>query len=139
MNYASGHDEILPVSQQYKDPFGGWGASLVDGLSSLLVMELYEEFEEALLELEKINFLTDQKVSVFESIIRYLGGFLSAYELSNKKYPILLQKADELGQALLPAFDLPTGLPPHEWNPVKYVGVLHYYFGENKEWMNGNE
>ncbi|KAI9497830.1 glycoside hydrolase [Zychaea mexicana] len=119
MKYAKGHDELMPVSQQYKNPFGGWGASLVDGLSTLVVMELHEEFEEALPELAKINFTVDQKVSVFESTIRYLGGLLSAYELTNQKHPILLQKADELGQALLPAFETPSGLPPHEWNPVK--------------------
>ncbi|KAI9274433.1 glycoside hydrolase [Phascolomyces articulosus] len=120
MKYAKGHDELMPVSLKHKDPFGGWGATLVDGLSTLLVMELYEEFEETLPELEKINFLVDEKVSVFESTIRYLGGLLSAYELTNRKYPILLQKADELGQALLPAFDYTlNGLPPHEWNPVK--------------------
>ncbi|KAI8145813.1 glycoside hydrolase [Fennellomyces sp. T-0311] len=119
MKYAKGHDELAPVSQKYKDPFGGWGASLVDGLSTLLVMELHEEFKEALPELAKINFSTDQKVSVFESTIRYLGGLLSAYEMTNREYPLLLQKADELGQVLLPAFDTPTGLPTHEWNPVK--------------------
>ncbi|CDS13087.1 hypothetical protein LRAMOSA05271 [Lichtheimia ramosa] len=118
--YAWMHDELKPVSKSFKDPFGGWGASLVDGLSTLLVMGLEDEFREALPELEKIEFHAyDGTVSVFESIIRYMGGLLSAYELSNEQYPILLQKADELGQVLLPAFDTPTGLPTHEWNPVK--------------------
>lgn len=119
------HDELKPVSKSFKDPFGGWGASLVDGLSTLLVMGLEDEFREALPELEKIEFHAyDGTVSVFESIIRYMGGLLSAYELSNEQYPILLQKADELGQVLLPAFDTTTGLPTHEWNPVKYVLML---------------
>jgi hypothetical protein len=45
----------------------------------------------------------------FETTIRYLGGLLSAYALSNDT--IFLTKADELGQILLPVFDTPSGLP----------------------------
>ena len=45
----------------------------------------------------------------FETVIRYLGGLLSAYALS--KDPILLARADDLGAALLPVFDTPSGLP----------------------------
>lgn len=37
---------------------------------------------------------------MFETTIRYLGGILSAYELSGEKYPILVQKAKELGDKL---------------------------------------
>ena len=45
----------------------------------------------------------------FETVIRYLGGLLSAYALS--KDPILLSRADDLGLALLPAFNTTSGLP----------------------------
>jgi Glycosyl hydrolase family 47 len=38
--------------------------------------------------------------SVFETTIRYLGGLLSAYELSGQRYPILLQKAQEVADKL---------------------------------------
>jgi mannosyl-oligosaccharide alpha-1,2-mannosidase len=38
--------------------------------------------------------------SVFESTIRYLGGLLSAYELSDEKHPILLRKARQLADKL---------------------------------------
>lgn len=38
--------------------------------------------------------------SVFETTIRYLGGLLSAYELSNQQFPVLLQKAKEVGDKL---------------------------------------
>ena len=44
----------------------------------------------------------------FETVIRYLGGLLSAYALSGNK--ILLNKAEELGMTLLPVFNTPTGL-----------------------------
>lgn len=38
--------------------------------------------------------------SVFETTIRYLGGFLSAYELDDFKNPILLQKAQEVADKM---------------------------------------
>jgi hypothetical protein len=45
----------------------------------------------------------------FETVIRYLGGLLSAYALS--KEPILLARADDLGGMLLPAFNTTSGMP----------------------------
>lgn len=38
--------------------------------------------------------------SVFETTIRYVGGLLSAYELSDRQHSVLLQKAKELGDKL---------------------------------------
>lgn len=38
--------------------------------------------------------------SVFETAIRYVGGYLSAYELSGAKYPVLVQKAEEIAAGL---------------------------------------
>jgi len=52
----------------------------------------------------------------FETVIRYLGGLLSAYALSQD--PILLSRADDLGAALLPAFGTPSGLPIFSVNTV---------------------
>ena len=51
----------------------------------------------------------DKYAPFFETVIRYLGGLLSAYALS--KDPILLARADDLGTALLPVFRTPSGLP----------------------------
>ncbi|KAI9480876.1 MAG: glycosyl hydrolase family 47-domain-containing protein [Benjaminiella poitrasii] len=118
-NYALGHDELKPLTNKPKDPFGGWGATMIDSLSTMLVMELTDEFLNIMPRIHKINFKVDTDISVFESIIRYLGGFLSAYELSDRKQDILIQKAEKLAQELLPAFDTPSGLPHHLWNPVR--------------------
>ena len=52
--------------------------------------------------------------SFFEAVIRYIGGLLSAYALS--KDPILLARADDLGNALLPVFRTPSGLPMESVN-----------------------
>lgn len=38
--------------------------------------------------------------SVFETTIRYVGGFLSAYELSGEKFPILVEKAKEVADKM---------------------------------------
>lgn len=117
--YALGHDELKPLSNKPNDPFGGWGATMVDALSTLLVMDLTTEFQNVMPRISKINFKVDDDISVFESIIRYLGGFLSAYELSERKQDVLIQKAEKLAIELLPAFDTPSGLPHHLWNPVQ--------------------
>lgn len=58
-------------------------------------------------------------VPFFETVIRYLGGLLSAYALSHDA--VLLKRADELGAALLPAFDTPSGLPAFSVNTVTGV------------------
>ena len=58
----------------------------------------------------------DNSAPFFETVIRYLGGLLSAYALS--KDPILLARADDLGTALLPVFGTPTGLPMSSVNTV---------------------
>ncbi|KAG2215703.1 hypothetical protein INT46_003915 [Mucor plumbeus] len=123
--YAFGHDELKPLSNKPKDPFGGWGATMIDALSTLAVMELPEEILKVMPRLHKINFKIDEDVSVFESIIRYLGGFLSAFELTERKQNMLLQKAEKLAQELLPAFDTPSGLPHHLWNPVQNQANNH--------------
>ena len=52
----------------------------------------------------------------FETVIRYLGGLLSAYALSQD--PILLSRADDLGTVLLPVFLTPSGLPMFSVNTV---------------------
>jgi mannosyl-oligosaccharide alpha-1,2-mannosidase len=42
----------------------------------------------------------DNPFSVFETTIRYLGGLLSAYELSDNKFPVLVQKAKEVADKM---------------------------------------
>jgi len=98
--------------------------TLVDALDTMYLMGFEEEFEKARDFVKKINFKVDHPLSVFETTIRYLGGFLGAYTLS--KDPIFLEKAEELGNVLLPAFDTPTGIPMHSLNPVTSVFPSHF-------------
>lgn len=104
-------DALNPKSGTGKNQFSGWMATLVDALDSLWIMGLREEFEEALAAVAEIDFgmSTDYRVNVFETTIRYLGGFLAAYDLSKRE--VLLQKAIELGDMLYSAFDTESHLP----------------------------
>lgn len=120
--YAWGHDELSPVSSQFRDPFCGWAATLVDGLDTLYIMGFHDEFEDAVKAVEKIDFTTTPRmqIPVFETTIRYLGGLLAAYDVSGEKFQVLLDKAVELAEILLGAFDTPNRMPVlnYQWKPT---------------------
>ncbi|KAI0046482.1 glycoside hydrolase family 47 protein [Auriscalpium vulgare] len=109
--YAAPHDELLPLTNMSIDSFNGWGVSIYDSLDTMLLMNLTEEFDRAMVTVAQANFSlpTNQFAPFFETTIRYLGGMLSAYALSNN--PILLVKADELATKLSPIFATGSGLP----------------------------
>ncbi|KAJ5477273.1 hypothetical protein N7539_007417 [Penicillium diatomitis] len=111
------HDEVSPQSGGYMDTFSGWGATLVDSLDALIIMGLEEELELALEAIAHIDFTTtrSEDVNVFEITIRYMGGFLAAHDLSRGRYPVLLQKAQELGEMIYNAFDTPNRMPQMRW------------------------
>uniref|UniRef100_A0A672FQ56 alpha-1,2-Mannosidase n=1 Tax=Salarias fasciatus TaxID=181472 RepID=A0A672FQ56_SALFA len=109
--YAWGSNELRPVSKQghSSNLFGSIkGATIVDALDTLYIMEMFEEFDAATDWVEK-NLDFNVRVSVFEVNIRFVGGLLSAYYLSGKE--VFRRKAVELGEKLLPAFKTPTGIP----------------------------
>ncbi len=58
----------------------------------------------------------DEFAPFFETVIRYLGGLLSAYALSGEE--VFLSRADDLGRMLLPAFDTPSGFPMYAVNTL---------------------
>lgn len=109
-------DEVTPISGKSKDTFGGWGATLVDSLDTLWIMGLKEEFEEAVQAVhEHISFTTTsaQEINVFETTIRFLGGLISAYDLSKDER--LLRKARDVGDMIFKAFDTPNHMPITRW------------------------
>lgn len=90
----------------------GWGATIVDALDTLYIMGLHKDFDDAQDYVASINWdkiRNDEPVQLFETVIRYVGGLLSAYDLSHEK--VFIKKAVELVDKLLPAFDTPTGIP----------------------------
>ena len=113
------HDELSPVTGKFRDPFCGWAATLVDTLDTLWIMGLENDFDEAARAVDKIDFTTSPRgdIPMFETTIRYLGGLLAAYDVSGGKYKNLLDKAVELAEILIGAFDTPNRMP-----------VLYYYW-----------
>ncbi|MCJ1223503.1 hypothetical protein MMC12_000145 [Toensbergia leucococca] len=111
-------DELAPVTGGYITSFGGWAATLVDSLDTLWIMGFHQDFEFAVHDLSQIDFWTTESstINVFETTIRYLGGFLGAYDLSDGQYPALLSKATELGEMLYLAFDTPNRMPVTRWD-----------------------
>ncbi|KUI69062.1 Endoplasmic reticulum mannosyl-oligosaccharide 1,2-alpha-mannosidase [Cytospora mali] len=109
-------DELTPVSGYSRNPFGGWGATLVDSLDTLWIMGMKDEFAEAVAAAYTIDFTKCQveQINVFETTIRYLGGFLAAFDLSGDAR--LLRKAAEVGEMLYKAFDTPNRMPITRWN-----------------------
>lgn len=114
--YSWGYDELSPVSLGGVDTFSGWGATLVDSLDVLWIMDMKDEFDEAAHAVATIDWdnSTALECSLFETNIRYLGGLLAAYDLSNET--MLLNKAVELGHMLYAAFDTPTRMPINAFN-----------------------
>ena len=100
-DHAWGFDELMPVSKQGKN----WlyqGATIIDSMSTLKVMGLDAEYNQAVDWVKKFDFGSTGRVSFFETTIRDLGGMLSAYDMSADAE--LLAKAKDLGDRLLKAF-----------------------------------
>ncbi|KAF2166303.1 glycoside hydrolase family 47 protein [Zasmidium cellare ATCC 36951] len=117
-----GFDEVEPVSGIGKNSFNGWGATLVDSLDTLWIMGMKEEFEDAVNKTAEIDFTISSRsdIPLFEVTIRYLGGLIAAYDVSDKKYRVLLDKAVELAEILYSAFDTPNRMPEtyYYWKPT---------------------
>ena len=115
-------DELLPVSGQYRNPFCGWAATLVDSLDTLWMMGMIDQFENATTAVKNIDFTTSPRkdIPMFETTIRYLGGLLGAFDISGGKHMILLDKAVELAEILMGAFDTPNRMPMtfYYWQPA---------------------
>ncbi|KAM0330162.1 hypothetical protein ACHAQA_004335 [Verticillium albo-atrum] len=108
---AWGQDAVNPLSGTGKDQFSGWAATLVDSLDTLWIMGFRTEFDEAVAAVARIDFgtSTNNRVNMFETTIRYLGGLLAAYDLSGRA--VLLAKAVELGDMLYAGFNTVNGMP----------------------------
>ncbi|XP_024622629.1 mannosyl-oligosaccharide 1,2-alpha-mannosidase IC isoform X3 [Neophocaena asiaeorientalis asiaeorientalis] len=125
--YAMGKNELRPLTRDgYEgNMFGGLsGATVIDSLDTLYLMELKEEFQEAKAWVEESFHLNvSGEASLFEVNIRYIGGLLSAFYLTGEE--VFRIKAIKLGEKLLPAFDTPTGIPK---------GVVNFKSPRSGDW-----
>ncbi|KAG8220813.1 glycoside hydrolase family 47 protein [Butyriboletus roseoflavus] len=117
-HHAFPHDELRPISNTSIDNFNGWGVTAVDSLDTMLLMGLKDEYVRAIPMITATNFSLPANTNVpfFETVIRYLGGLLSAYALSMDNN--LRDKADELATKLSP------GLRDAQWISPIFSGHL---------------
>lgn len=118
---AFGADEVDPKYGLRKDNvWGGIACTLVDSMDTLWIMGLKDEFARAR-EYVATSLSFDhlgkdmKKISVFETIIREVGGLLSAFSLSGDD--VFKDKATELMDLLTPAFDAKEGVFYTLFNP----------------------
>ncbi|KAI9795629.1 MAG: hypothetical protein M1835_005414 [Candelina submexicana] len=125
-------DELAPVSGTSHTSFGGWGATLFDTLDTLWILGMRNEFEDAVRAVGQIDFTILQMttLNLFETTIRYLGGLLGAYDVSEGKYDLLLKKAVELGEILYAAFDTPNRMPVTRWDWTELADLMIYLTGK---------
>lgn len=114
--YAWGMDGYEPSSKRSSNmgpkPLG-W--MIVDSLDTMHMMGLDDELERARKWVDKeLDYDMDYDVSVFETTIRMLGGLLSAHYVT--KDDMYLDKAVDLANRLLGAFETPSGLPYEKVN-----------------------
>ncbi|SCV99349.1 LAFE_0A01222g1_1 [Lachancea fermentati] len=128
--YAWGYDVYHPLSHQKSNMYGSNGKPLgwiiVDALDTIMLMynstqTHKQEFANEIQLVETwindvLDYDIDVSVSIFETTIRMLGGLLSGYYLSKELQvgnpDIYLNKAIDLADRLLPAFDATsTGIP----------------------------
>jgi len=109
---AWGHDDIEPISGGASD-WCRMAVTMLDGMSTLWLMGLKEEFNEAAAWIGAQQMPTQGAHgfhSLFEINIRALGGLLSAWDLSGNK--ALLDTAVRLADTMLHGFDnSDDGLP----------------------------
>ncbi|CBY33688.1 unnamed protein product [Oikopleura dioica] len=150
---AWSENEVRPISGKGHSAgiFGNGktGATIVDALDTLYIMGMMNEFNEAKEWVEK-NFFFNSKtdVSLFETVIRFVAGFLAAGTLSGEQ--VFYDKAKYVADLLEGAFNTPSGIPMAMVNPTSgrtknwnwaskgcsilaEIGTLHLEFSELTE------
>jgi hypothetical protein len=121
-NYAWGKDVLLPISKTGMNWYDrSLGISPVDAFSTLVVTGLTGDADEVVAYVaDSLDFDRDFDAKVFEVNIRILGGLVSMYQLSGDER--ILEKAEDFGNRLLPAFQSGTGIP-YYWVNLRTGGV----------------
>ncbi|KAI9744810.1 MAG: mannosyl-oligosaccharide alpha-1,2-mannosidase [Claussenomyces sp. TS43310] len=138
--YAWGYDEFHPISKRGKQMTpNGMGWIIVDSLDTLMLMNLTTRLTKARSWITtSLDYDQDQEVNTFETTIRMLGGLLSAHYLSTT-FPNLapiaeddegtagedlyIEKAKDLADRIMGAFDSPSGIPFASFNLKTLQGI----------------
>jgi len=143
---SKGYDEFHPISKAGRQMVpNGMGWIIVDALDTLMIMNLTSRLSHAREWIStSLNYDQDHEVNTFETTIRMLGGLLSAHYLStafpdwaplsddDKGAPgedLYLEKATDLADRLLGAFDSASGIPYASVNLKTIKGVPSHIDG----------
>lgn len=127
--YSWGANELRPISRRGHSAsiFGNTvlGVTIIDALDTLWLMGMKDEFNKGrdwvAKNLDFGNIRSD--MSVFEANIRFIGGLLACYGLTGDS--LFKDKAVQLADKLLPAFNTPTGIP---------YGIVNLKTGQGRNW-----
>ena len=137
---CSGQDQYHPTSKKGTQMTpNGMGWIIVDALDTLMIMNLTSPLKHAREWITtSLNYEQDQEINTFETTIRMLGGLLSAHYLSTE-FPdmapladddqgapgedLYLEKATDLADRLLGAFDSESGVPYASVNLKTLKGI----------------
>lgn len=140
---SPGYDEFYPLTKTGKQMTPkGMGWIIVDALDTMMLMNLTSRITKARSWITtKLDYDQDQEVNTFETTIRMLGGLLSAHYLSTtfpEMAPIseddegtagedlYIDKAKDLADRIMGAFDSPSGIPYASFNLKTLKGVLSH-------------
>ena len=99
-----GSDEIRPISGTPHQYWGGLGMMIVESADTLWIMNLQQEFIQASAWIQtELQFDINHFTSVFETIIRVVGGLLSSYALSHDS--VYLDRAEDLADRLMASYE----------------------------------
>jgi endoplasmic reticulum Man9GlcNAc2 1,2-alpha-mannosidase len=135
-----GYDEFHPISKRGRQMAPkGMGWIIVDALDTMMLMNLTSRLTHAREWLStSLTYEQDQDVNTFETTIRMLGGLLSAHYLSTT-FPdmapltdddegaigedLYLEKAKDLADRIMGAFESPSGIPFASFNLKTLQGI----------------
>jgi mannosyl-oligosaccharide alpha-1,2-mannosidase len=122
--HCFGADNFRPISLKCDNSELGGGLTIIDSISTMIVMNLTAEYEKAK-EFVAHQFHPSGRWSLFEFIIRYLGGLLSAAELTDEQ--VFKDAAIAVGYAILPVIEDTDGFFETdftlEWDRIKHFSA----------------
>ncbi|KDR66379.1 hypothetical protein GALMADRAFT_259456 [Galerina marginata CBS 339.88] len=125
---AMGSDEYHPISHKGSNisSSGGIGYTVADAIDTMIIMGLDAEHKRARNWVKKsLTFDREGTFSTFETTIRVLGGLLAAHHLTADD--LYLERAIDLADRMLPAFNTASGLPLPSVNLARRSGVPDQY------------
>ncbi|TPX34918.1 hypothetical protein SmJEL517_g02598 [Synchytrium microbalum] len=114
LTYANNTDELRPISRRGHNWYNDQSllATPVDSLDTFWLMGLHDEYTTAKAMVLDMSFDKPITINLFETIIRQVGGLLSAYDLDGDV--AYIKKCVELVDRVMPAFNGTLGIPGNQ-------------------------